>query len=225
MEGCRIEELFSLEETIAGELFKDASYPWEVLPLIKDFILKLGPSLDPAKFEKTGEDIWIARSATVAPSASLTGPLIIDEDAQIRPGAFIRGSVIVGKGSVVGNSTEVKNSILFNKVEAPHYNYVGDSILGFHAHMGAGSITSNIKADRTNVVIKGESEQIETGLRKVGAMLGDYAEIGCNTVLNPGSVVGSHTNIYPLTMVRGVVPSNSLLKHKSTYTLEKKREA
>ena len=197
--------LLNLNETIARELFERCTYPWEVLPHISDFIMELGESLDEDKFYRRGENIWIARSATIAGSASLTGPLIVDEDAQIRHCAFVRGSAIVGKNSVVGNSTELKNSILFNNVEAPHYNYVGDSILGFHAHMGAGSITSNIKADRKNILIKSDDKMIETGLRKIGAILGDYVEVGCNAVLNPGSVIGAHTNIYPTADRKSVV--------------------
>lgn len=221
MKDCTINELFTLSETIAYEIFEGKTYPWEILPALKDFILKLGPTLDSSIFKKRGDDIWVAKSAEVAPTAFLSGPLIIDEGAKIRHCAFIRGSAIVGKNSVVGNSTELKNSLLFNNVEAPHYNYVGDSVLGFHAHMGAGSITSNIKSDRTNIVIKGE-EEIVTGMRKIGAILGDYAEIGCNTVLNPGSVVGSHTNIYPLSMIRGVIPSNSIYKHEQSFSITKK---
>lgn len=223
MEECKIVNLYDLRETIASDLLKDYIYPWEVLPHIKDYILKLGPTLDKDIFEEKGKDIWIAKSAKIHSSADITGPCIIDENVEIRPSAFIRGSVIVGKNSTVGNSTEIKNVILFNNVEVPHYNYVGDSVLGFHAHMGAGSITSNIKADRKNVVVKSENETIETGLRKFGAMLGDYAEIGCNTVLNPGSVVGKNTNIYPLSMVRGVVPENSIYKNESKFTICKKR--
>ncbi len=212
MEQLTIQELFTLEETIAADLFKDATYPWEVLHKIEDFIIALGQTLPEEKFEKQGEHIWVAKSAKVAPSASLNGPLIIDEDAQVRQCAFIRGSAIVGKGAVVGNSTELKNAVLFNKVQVPHYNYVGDSILGFCAHMGAGSITSNVKSDKTPVFIKASGREIATGRKKVGAMLGDCVEVGCNSVLNPGTVVGKNTNIYPLSMVRGVVPSDSIYK-------------
>ena len=190
-------------------------YPWEALKGISGFIRKIGPSLDPAVYEKRGEDIWVAKSARVAPTAFLNGPLIIDEEAEIRHCAFIRGSAIVGKGSVVGNSTELKNVVVFNQVQVPHYNYVGDSVLGYKSHMGAGSITSNVKSDKTLVVVKGKETQIETGLKKFGAMLGDFVEVGCNSVLNPGTVVGRHTNIYPLSMVRGVVPGNSVYKNKN----------
>ena len=210
-----VSNLFDLNETIAADLFtENVTYPWELLPKIHDFILNLGSSLDPDRFEKRGENIWIAKSATIFDSAYIAGPCIIDEDAQLRQCAFIRGNAIIGKGCVVGNSCELKNVILFNKCEVPHYNYVGDSILGFHAHMGAGSITSNIKSDRTNVVIHDGVEKLATGLRKMGAILGDYVEVGCNSVLNPGTVVGCHTNIYPLSMVRGCVPANHIYKDK-----------
>ncbi len=212
LEECTIENLYDLNETIARELFQGVTYPWEVLPRIADFIRKLGPTLDPEKFEKRGEEIWIAKSVKIAPTAELNGPLIIDEDTEVRQCAFIRGKAIIGKNCVIGNSTEIKNDVIFNHVQVPHYNYVGDSILGFHAHMGAGSITSNVKADRTLVVVKGKDGHIETGLKKFGAMLGDYVEIGCNTVMNPGTVIGRHTNVYPLSMVRGVIPGNSVYK-------------
>ena len=212
MDNYKISELFDLNETIAAELFYGLEYPWEALPLIKDFILKLGETLDPAVYEKRGEDIWVAKSAKVFDSAYLGGPCIIDEDAEVRQCAFIRGSAIVGKGAVVGNSTELKNVVLFNKVQVPHYNYVGDSILGFKAHMGAGSITSNVKSDKTLVVVKDGAEQIETGLKKFGAMLGDNVEVGCNSVLNPGTVIGRSSNIYPVSCVRGCVPAGSIFK-------------
>lgn len=218
MEQCFIKNMYDLNETIAAPLFDGAAYPWEVLGRISEFIIKLGSSLDSARFEKRGENIWVAKSAEVAPTACLNGPLIIDEDAQVRHCAFIRGSAIVGKGAVVGNSTELKNAVLFNGVQVPHYNYVGDSILGYKSHMGAGSITSNVKSDKTLVAVKNGSETIETGLKKFGAMLGDYVEVGCNSVLNPGTVVGRHTNIYPLSMVRGVVAANSIYKNKNEIT-------
>lgn len=214
METCKISSLYTLSETIAADLFQDLTYPWEALPKISSFICRLGEKLDPEKYEKKGENIWIAKSAKVAPTASLNGPLIIDEEAEVRHCAFIRGNAIVGKGAVVGNSTELKNVVLFNKVQVPHYNYVGDSILGFKAHMGAGSITSNVKSDKTLVVVKGK-EEIATGLKKFGAMLGDEVEVGCNSVLNPGTVIGKSSNIYPLSMVRGVVPANSIYKKKN----------
>ena len=215
MENAKIINLYDLEQTIAGEYLAQFTYPWEALKGIADFIRELGPTLDPDKFEKRGEDIWVAKSAKVAPTACLNGPLIIDEEAEIRHCAFVRGSAIVGKGSVVGNSTELKNDIIFNSVQVPHYNYVGDSILGYKSHMGAGSITSNVKSDKTLVVVKdkyGSKEEIKTGLKKFGAMLGDYVEVGCNSVLNPGTVIGRHSNIYPLSRVRGVIPADSIFK-------------
>lgn len=215
MESCKISSLYTLEETIAKDLLASLTYPWEALPKIGEFIKKLGPTLDSAIYEQRGENIWVAKSAKVAPTACLNGPLIIDEEAEIRHCAFIRGNAIVGKGAVVGNSTELKNVILFNKVQVPHYNYVGDSVLGFKSHMGAGSITSNVKSDKTLVIVKGEEGSIETGLKKFGAMLGDEVEVGCGSVLNPGSVIGSHSNIYPLSMVRGVVPANSIYKNQN----------
>ncbi len=225
MENAKIKSLYNLEETIAGEYLAQFIYPWEALKGISDFIKKLGPTLDPEKFEQRGEDIWVAKSAKVAPTASLNGPLIIDEEAEIRHCAFIRGSAIVGKGSVIGNSTELKNDIIFNSVQVPHYNYVGDSILGYKSHMGAGSITSNVKSDKTLVVVKDcydTKEEIETGLKKFGAMLGDYVEVGCNSVLNPGTVIGRDTNIYPLSRVRGVVPARSIFKDKENVVLKNK---
>ena len=207
-----IKELYTLDESIAKDIFDSATYPWEILPKIGEFILKLGASLPEDKYEKRGENIWIAKSAKVYPTACINGPAIIDEEAEIRHCAFIRGNAIVGKGAVVGNSTELKNVILFNKVQVPHYNYVGDSILGYKAHMGAGSITSNVKSDKTLVVVKAEEERCETGLKKFGAMLGDNVEVGCNSVLNPGTVIGRETNIYPGSMVRGVIPPHSIYK-------------
>ena len=214
MESIKIENMLTLEETIADDLFEGVTYPWEVLPKIGDFIMELGKTLPENKFEKIGENVWIAKSATVFPSAYIQGPCIIDEEAEVRHCAFIRGNAIVGKGAVVGNSTELKNVVLFNKVQVPHYNYVGDSILGFRSHMGAGSITSNFKSDKTQVWVHGE-EEIETGLRKFGAMLGDDVEVGCNSVLNPGTVVCKNSNIYPVSCVRGVVPPNSIYKNKT----------
>ena len=207
-----VSELYNLDETIAAELLSGVEYPWEALPRIHDFIIELGNSLSEDVFETRGAHIWVAKSANVAPTACLNGPLIVDEDAEIRHCAFIRGNAIVGKGAVVGNSTELKNVILFNKVQVPHYNYVGDSILGFRSHMGAGAITSNVKSDKTLVTVKGENISIETGLKKMGAMLGDNVEVGCNSVLNPGTVIGRNTNIYPTSMVRGVIPADSIYK-------------
>lgn len=214
MEAYKISNMYTLSETIAAGLFEGAEYPWEVLPKIHDFILELGKSLPADKFEKRGEDIWIAKSATVAPTACLNGPLIVDEDAEIRHCAFVRGNAIVGKGAVVGNSTELKNVVLFNKVQVPHYNYVGDSVLGFKSHMGAGSITSNVKSDKTLVTVKSVDEKIETGLKKMGAMLADHVEVGCNSVLNPGTVIGRNSNIYPTSCVRGCIPANSIYKNE-----------
>ena len=214
-----IAALYTLSETIAADLFDGKTYPWEVLPEIKDFILKLGNTLSADLYEKKGENIWIAKSAKVAPTACINGPCIIDEDAEVRHCAFIRGNAIVGKGAVVGNSTELKNVVLFNKVQVPHYNYVGDSILGYKAHMGAGSITSNVKSDKTLVVIKTKDQgEIATGIKKVGAMLGDEVEVGCNSVLNPGTVVGRNSNIYPLSSVRGVIPADSIYKSSTKIT-------
>ena len=215
MEQCKVTNLYDLKETIAAELLESVEYPWEALKGIGEFIRKIGPTLDTDIYEQKGEEIWVAKSAKVAPTAYLNGPLIIDEDAEIRHCAFIRGSAIVGKGSVVGNSTELKNVIIFNSVQVPHYNYVGDSILGHKSHMGAGSITSNVKSDKTLVVVKDKDEEIKTGLKKFGAMLGDHVEVGCNSVLNPGTVIGRCSNIYPLSMVRGVVPANSIYKNKN----------
>ncbi len=215
MISAKICDLYDLEQTIASDLFHGLTYPWEALPKIHDFIVALGNTLPAERFEKRGEDIWVARSAVVAPTACLNGPLIVDEEAEIRHCAFIRGNAIVGKGAVVGNSTELKNVVLFNKVQVPHYNYVGDSILGYRSHMGAGSITSNVKSDKTLVTVKGEGIHLETGLKKMGAMLGDFVEIGCNSVLNPGTVIGRNSNIYPTSMVRGVIPSDSIYKKRT----------
>ena len=207
-----IKNMYTLEETIAAEIFEGLNYPWEALPLIKDFILKLGPTLDKEIYEEVKENVWIAKSATVFPTAYINGPCIIDENAEVRQCAFIRGNAIVGKNCVVGNSTELKNVILFNNVQVPHYNYVGDSVLGFKSHMGAGSITSNVKSDKTLVVVKSKEGNIETGLKKFGAMLADNVEVGCNSVLNPGTVVGKFSNIYPTSCVRGYVEANSIYK-------------
>ena len=212
MKEMTIKELYTLEETIAKDIFEGATYPWEVLPKIGSFIKELGETLSSEEYDKVGEDVWIAKSANVFESAYIHGPAIIGKNAEVRHCAFIRGNAIVGEGAVVGNSKELKNVILFNKVQVPHYNYVGDSILGYKAHMGAGSITSNVKSDKKLVVIKTPEGPVETGLKKFGAMLGDEVEVGCGTVLNPGSVVGSHTNIYPLSSVRGFVPAGSIYK-------------
>ena len=214
METAKISNLYTLTETIAADLFEGAQYPWEVLPKINAFILELGEKLDPEEYEKRGENVWIARSAKVAPTAFINGPAIIGKEAEVRHCAFIRGNAIVGEGAVVGNSTELKNVVLFNKVQVPHYNYVGDSILGYRAHMGAGSITSNVKSDKTLVVVKDGKEEIPTGLKKFGAMLGDCVEVGCNSVLNPGTVVGKNAQIYPVSCVRGVLPESSIYKKR-----------
>lgn len=212
MKELTVKELYTLEETIAKDIFEGVTYPWEVLSKISSFIIELGEKLPADEYDKAGDDVWIAKSAKVFSSAYIHGPAIIGKEAEVRHCAFIRGNAIVGEGAVVGNSTELKNVILFNKVQVPHYNYVGDSILGYKAHMGAGSITSNVKSDKKLVVVKTPEEQIETGIKKFGAMLGDEVEVGCGTVLNPGSVVGKQSNIYPLSSVRGYVPANSIYK-------------
>lgn len=216
-----IENLYDLNETIAAPLFEGAVYPWELLPKISDFIKKLGASLPTDQYTQIKENVWVSNSATIAPTAYIGGPAIIDDDAEIRHCAFIRGNAIVGKGAVVGNSTELKNVILFNKVQVPHYNYVGDSILGFKAHMGAGSITSNVKSDKTLVTVKDGEEGIETGLKKFGAMLGDHVEVGCNSVLNPGTVIGRNTNVYPTSMVRGCIPAGSIYKKRGEIVIKR----
>ncbi|MBQ7289117.1 MAG: UDP-N-acetylglucosamine pyrophosphorylase [Clostridia bacterium] len=212
MEQLTIHALLSLQHTVAAGLFADKQYPWEVLSEIGAYILTLGPKLDSARFTEVKKNVWIANSATVFESASITGPCIIDEEAEIRHCAFIRGNAIIGKGAVVGNSTEVKNSVLFDRVQVPHYNYIGDACLGYKSHMGAGSITSNVKSDKTLVTVKCDSGSIPTGLKKFGAMLGDGVEVGCGSVLNPGTVIGKNSNIYPLSSVRGFVPANSIFK-------------
>ncbi len=214
MKELTVEALYNLDETIAKPVFEGVTYPWEVLPKIGAFIKELGETLDTELYEKRGDDIWVARNAVVAPTACLNGPLIIGENAEVRHCAFIRGNEIIGDNAVVGNSTELKNVMLFNYVQVPHYNYVGDSILGYKAHMGAGSITSNVKADKLLTTIRIGETVIETGLKKFGAMLGDNVEIGCNSVLNPATVVGKDANVYPLSMVRGYVPKNSIYKNQ-----------
>ena len=224
MEQLQIQNLYDLTQTIAAPLFEGATYPWELLPKISAFIIELGNRLPEDKYEKRGENVWIAKSATVFPTAYINGPCIIDEEAEVRHCAFIRGNAIVGKGAVVGNSTELKNVILFNKVQVPHYNYVGDSILGYKSHMGAGSITSNVKSDKTLVVVKSPYGNIETGLKKMGAMLGDNVEVGCGSVLNPGTVIGPNSNIYPLSSVRGIVPAGSIYKHAGEVVIKQVEE-
>lgn len=210
-----IKNLYSLEHTLAAAIFDGAEYPFEILPKIGDFIIEFAKKLDMDLFEQRGENVYIAKSAKVAPSASITGPCIIDENAEVRHCAFIRGNAIIGKDCVVGNSTELKNVILFDNVQVPHYNYVGDSILGYRSHMGAGSITSNVKSDKTLVSVVTPNGRIETGLKKFGAMLGDNVEVGCGSVLNPGTIIGCNTNIYPLSSVRGYIPANSIYKKRS----------
>lgn len=214
MEAAKIKHLYDLDKTIAAELFEGKTYPWELLPAIGDFIISLGGRLDKTVYEERAEHVWVAKNAKVFDSAYLGAPCIIDEQAEVRQCAFIRGNAIVGKGAVVGNSTELKNVILFDRVQVPHYNYVGDSILGYCAHMGAGSITSNVKSDKTLVIVKDRlaGESVETGIKKFGAMLGDHVEVGCNSVLNPGTVIGRNTNIYPLSSVRGVIPAQHIFK-------------
>ncbi len=207
-----ISEMFDLEHTIAAKLFEGKTYPWEVLDGIKDFILELGPTLPADEFDHPAEGVWIAKDAKVFDSAYIGSPCIIDHEAEVRQCAFLRCPAIVGKNAVVGNSTELKNVVLFDNVQVPHYNYVGDSVLGYKAHMGAGSITSNVKSDKTLVVVHGGDEEIATGRKKFGAMLGDRVEVGCNSVLNPGTVIGRDCNVYPLSMVRGVVPAGHIFK-------------
>jgi len=221
MEAIKIKDLYTLEETIAKNLLERFEYPWEVLPHIKEFILELGANLPSDKYRQIKEDVWIANNAKVFDTAYIGGPCIIDEEAEVRHCAFIRGSAIVGKGAVVGNSTELKNVILFNKVQVPHYNYVGDSILGFKAHMGAGSITSNVKSDKSLVEIKNGEQIIKTGIKKVGAMLADNVEVGCNSVLNPGTIICSESNVYPTSCVRGVIAPRSIYKNEGKVVLKK----
>lgn len=212
MEELKSVNLFDFSKTIAKDLFESAEYPWELLPKISDYIMKLGPTLPKEVFDQIGENIWVAKSAKIAPSASLNGPLIIDEDADIRHCAFIRGNAIVGKGAVVGNSTELKNCVLFDSVQAPHYNYVGDSIYGYKAHTGAGVIASNLKSDKSLVTVNFRGEKVPTGVKKFGAMVGDFGDIGCNTVMNPGTIIGRRTSVYPLSFVRSYVEEDSIYK-------------
>ena len=214
-DNLKCKTLFNLDETIAKDIFNDVTFPWEVLPKIKDFIIELGKTLSLEEYSHPQEDIWIAKSATVAANASINGPCIIGKKTEVRPGAFIRGNAIVGEYCVVGNSTELKNVILFNNVQVPHYNYVGDSILGYKSHMGAGSITSNVKSDKKLVEVHLDDTKIETHMKKIGAILGDYVEVGCGSILNPGTIVGRHSNIYPLSSVRGYVAGHSIYKNKN----------
>ena len=215
MKELTVKELYTLDETIAKDLFEGVTYPWEVLPKISAFILELGATLSEEEYEKRGENVWVAKSATVAPTAYINGPAIIGKNAEVRHCAFIRGKAVVGENAVVGNSTELKNVILFDNVQVPHYNYVGDSILGYKAHMGAGSITSNVKSDKKLITIKGPDGNIDTGIKKIGAFLGDNVEIGCGSVLNPGTIIGRNSNIYPLSSVRGCIKSGSIYKNRA----------
>ena len=223
-EEMKITELYDLTHTLASDYLKQFTYPWEALAGLSDFIIELGNSLDPAEYEKRGENIWVHKTAKVFDSAYLHGPVIVGKDAEVRHCAFIRGNAIVGEGAVVGNSTELKNVVLFNKVQVPHYNYVGDSILGYKAHMGAGSITSNVKSDKKLVVVKDDKgNRIETGLKKFGAMIGDNVEVGCGSILNPGTVVGPDSNIYPLSSVREVIPAHSIYKKRGEVAEKRKQ--
>ena len=215
MDECKIVNMYNLDETLAKDLLMKYKYPWEVLPNIESFIIELGKKLPKDEYNEISENVWVHKSANIFPSAYIKGPAIIGENTEVRHCAFIRGKALVGNNCVVGNSTELKNVILFNNVQVPHYNYVGDSILGYKSHMGAGSITSNVKSDKKLVVIKNGTEKIETKMKKVGAMIGDHVEVGCGTVLNPGTVVGKNTNIYPLSSVRGVVKANSIYKNQN----------
>ena len=218
MEKIKILDLFDLEHTVAKELFLKYEYPWQVLSEIGDFIKEYGKNLSKDEYDEISENVWVSKGAKIAPTAYIEGPVIIGKGSEVRHGAYIRGKALVGENCVVGNSVELKNVIIFDNVQVPHYNYVGDSVLGYRSHMGAGSITSNIKQDRKNIVIKAGEEAFETGLRKIGAMLGDFVEIGCNCVLNPGSIVGKNTNVYPLSNVRGFIPENSIYKRLGEVT-------
>ncbi|MBO5164710.1 MAG: UDP-N-acetylglucosamine pyrophosphorylase [Ruminococcus sp.] len=212
MDNIKISELYDLSHTIAADYLKSFVYPWEALKGISELIISLGKSLSPDEYDNPAENVWVHKTAKVFPSAYLGAPCIIGANTEVRHCAFIRGSALVGENCVIGNSVELKNVIIFDNVQTPHYNYVGDSILGYKSHMGAGSITSNVKSDKTNVVIKSAGEELETGIKKIGAMLGDNVEVGCNSVLNPGTIVGRGSNIYPTSCVRGVVPANSIWK-------------
>ena len=214
MDACKIERLYDLTHTLASGLLSRYVYPWEALPHIKDFILELGATLSAEDYDHPEETVWIAKSAKIAPSATILGPTIIGKNTELRTGAFIRGGVLVGEGCVVGNSCELKNAILFDKVQTPHFNYIGDSILGYASHTGAGAVTSNVKSDKTLVAIRTPEGRMETGLKKCGAFLGDFVEVGCNSVLNPGTVIGRHSNVYPLSSVRGFIPETSIFKDK-----------
>ena len=217
----KTEQLYDLSHTLSGELLAACEYPWQALPRIKEFVRQLGKTLSPEEYDSPAEDVWIARDATVAPSATICGPTIIGKGTEIRTGAFIRGAVLVGEGCVVGNSCELKNTILFDGVQVPHFNYVGDSILGYRSHTGAGAVTSNVKSDKTPVAVRVDGRPIPTGRKKLGAMVGDLAEIGCGTVLNPGTVIGRRTTVYPLSCVRGYVEENSIYRSQKTVVRKK----
>ena len=221
MESVKINNLFDLSHTIAKDYLSTFEYPWQALKGISELIIKIGSTLSPDEYDNPSENVWVHKTAKVFPSAYLGSPCIIGANTEVRHCAFIRGSALVGENCVIGNSVELKNVIIFDNVQTPHYNYVGDSILGYKSHMGAGSITSNVKSDKTNVVIKSADEQIETGIKKIGAFLGDFVEVGCNSVLNPGTVLGRNTNVYPTSCVRGVVPENSIFKVDRTVISKK----
>ncbi|MGN0972151.1 MAG: UDP-N-acetylglucosamine pyrophosphorylase [Aristaeellaceae bacterium] len=218
-----IRELYDLDHTLAGAYLSQFTYPWEALAGIKAMVISLGQTLDPAEYTEVSPQVWVHRTATVAPTAHLGAPCIIGPNTEVRHCAFIRGAALVGENCVVGNSVELKNVILFDHVQTPHYNYVGDSILGYYSHMGAGSITSNVKSDKTPVVVHGQGEDVPTGLKKMGAMLGDHVEVGCNSVLNPGTVIGRNSNIYPLSCVRGLVPENAIWKTGGVVVIKRDR--
>ena len=224
IEDFKITNLFDLNQTIAKDLLEKYEYPWEVLPHIEEYILELGKKLPKDEYELRGENVWVHKTATIFDTAYIKGPAIIGKNAEIRQCAFIRGKAIIGENTVVGNSTEVKNSIFFNEAKAPHYNYVGDSILGYKSHMGAASLTSNVKSDKKLVTIKCGDKKIETGLKKTGGFLGDNVEVGCGSVLNPGTIVGRNSNIYPLSSVRGIVPENHIYKNKNEIKLKRENE-
>lgn len=223
MVTVKTEQLYDLSHTLAGELLASCEYPWQALPQIKDFVRALGKTLSPEEYTSPTEDVWIAKDAKVAPSATICGPAIIGKGTEVRTGAFIRGAVLVGEGCVVGNSCELKNAILFDCVQVPHFNYVGDSILGYRSHTGAGAITSNVKSDKTLVTIRTDEGAIETGLKKCGAFLGDFVEVGCNSVLNPGTVIGRNSNVYPLSSVRGAIPPDCIFKSQSNIVMKTKK--
>lgn len=216
----KTKELYELTHTMARPLLEECEYPWLALPRIKNFILELGKTLSADEYYSPSDGVWIAKSATVAPSAVINAPCIIGKNTEVRTGAFIRGSVLVGEGCVVGNSCELKNAILFDSVQVPHFNYIGDSILGYHSHTGAGVITSNVKSDKSLVSVRTENGSVETGLKKFGAMVGDYVEVGCNSVLNPGTVIGRNTNVYPLSSVRGTLPPDHIFKSAESIVLK-----